>query len=336
MFLLLQLRRVNCLYCGGVKTEHFDWLAELPHFTRRFALFVGERCRESSVTAVAEELCLHWHTVKELDKLYMQEQLRRAGSPSPRAIGIDELSIGARHSYRIIVSDLDRACPIWFGGQDRSEQSMDQFFTWIGPRKSGKIRLAVMDMWRPFRTSTLKAGHAPQAEILYDKFHIMSHLSKAMDQVRRHEYARLTGADRRYIKGQRYALLSRWKNLALEGKKSLKLLFKANRRLNIAYMLQESFGQLWDYNKPAWALRFFNNWCDSLRWQRLEPFERFADMVANHWDGIEAYCKEENKVPLGLVEGLNNKVRGIQRRAFGYRDEEYLRLKILTCKLPKL
>lgn len=327
---------MNCLFCGGVKTERLDWLAELPHFTQRFALFVGERCRESTVSAVAEELCLGWHTVKELDKLYMQEQLRRAGDPSPRVIGIDEISIGKGHSYRIIVSDLKRACPIWFGGQDRSVESMDQFYTWLGPKKCKKIRLAVMDMWPAFRTSTLKTGHAPQAEILYDKFHIMAHLSKAMDQVRRQEYARLTGAKRRYIKGQRFTLLTRWKNLAYKGRKALKLLFKANRRLNKAYLLQESFGQLWEYDRPALAIRFFNNWCDALRWQRLEPFERFADMVAKHWDGIEVYCNQKNKVPLGMVEGLNNKFRGIQRRACGFRDEEYLRLKILTCKLPKL
>jgi transposase len=319
-----------------VKTERLDWLAELPHFTQRFARFVGERCRESTVKAVAAELALHWHTVKELDKLYMQEQLQRAGAPCPRVIGIDEISIGPGHSYRIIASDLERACPIWFGGQDRSEESMDQFFAWLGAEKSREIRLAVMDMWRAFRTSTLKEGHAPQATILYDKFHIKSHLSKAMDQVRRQEYARLTGAKRRFIKGQRYTLLARWKNLAYEGRKALKLLFKANRRLNKAYLLQESFGQLWDYRRPVWARRFFLNWRESLLWQRLQPFERFADMVADHWDGIEAFCHEENKVPLGLVEGLNNKFRAIQRRAYGYRDEEYLRLKILTCMLPKL
>jgi len=193
-----------------------------------------------------------------------------------------------------------------------------------------------MDMWQPFRTSTLKKGHAANASILYDKFHIITHLSKAMDQVRRQEYARLSGPGRRFIKGQRYALLSRWRNLDYAGRQTLKLLFHANRRLYKAYLLQESFDQLWEYHRPVWARRFFHNWRESLRWQRLGPFERFANMVAAHWDGIEAYCHEENKVPLGLVEGLNNKFRAIQRRAYGFRDEEYLRLKILTCMLPKL
>jgi transposase len=319
-----------------VKREGLEWLADNPLYTKRFAFFVGRRCRESTIQAVAEELHLHWHTVKELDKQYMREQLRRAGSPAPRVIGIDEISVAKGHEYRIVVSDLERGRPIWFGGKDRSEASLDEFFAWLGPKKSRRIRLAVMDMWKAFRKSTLKEGHAPQARIVYDKFHIISHLGKAMDKVRKQEYARLSGKDRRFIKGQKYHLLTRWENLSTEGKQALKLLFRANKRLNKAYLLQESFGQLWDYNRPAWARRFFDNWRSSLRWQRLGPFQKFADMVEAHWDGVEAYCHVENKVPLGFVEGFNNKVRTLQRRAYGYRDEEYFRLKSLTCMLPRL
>jgi transposase len=319
-----------------VKRERLDWLADNPLYTKRFAFFVGRRCRETTVKEVAEDLFLDWHTVKELDKQYMAEQLRRAGRAAPRVIGIDEIAVGPRHQYRIVVSDLERGRPIWFGGKDRSEASLDEFFAWLGPDKCRHIRLAVMDMWQAFRSSTLKEGNAPQAVIIYDKFHILSHLGEAMDQVRRQEYARLSGQDRRFIKGQRYALLSHWGNLTAEGRAALRLLFKANTRLSKAYLLKESFGQLWDYRTPRGARRFFGQWQDALRWQRLPPFERFARLVAMHWDGIEAYCHAENKVPLGFVEGLNNKIRAIQRRAYGLRDEEYLRLKILTCMLPKL
>jgi transposase len=199
-----------------------------------------------------------------------------------------------------------------------------------------------MDMWKAFRNAA--QARAPQAAILFDKFHIMSHLGEALDKVRKPvlsavegaEYARLSGKGRRFIKGQKYTLLSNRENLTLEGKKSLKLLLAANKRLNTAYLLKESFGQLWDYSSEAWARRFFENWRASLKWQRLKPYEKFAQMIDRHWDGIAAYCKPENKVSLGFVEGLNNKIRVIQRRAYGLRDEEYLRLKILTCMLPKL
>jgi len=154
--------------------------------------------------------------------------------------------------------------------------------------------------------------------------------------VRKSEYRRLSGADRSYIKGQKYTLLSRRENLTLSGRQALKKVLMANKRLNTAYLLRESFGQLWDYEREGWARRFFENWRASLKWQRLKSYEKFAKMIDRHWDGIAAYCKPENKVALGFVEGFNNKIRVIQRRAYGLRDEEYLRLKVLTCMLPPI
>lgn len=328
------MRRIDCRGCGKVKTERLDFLADNPFYTKRFAWHIGRRCRQSSVRDVAKEFKLDWQTVKALDKQYMAEQLKRAGMPGPKAIGIDEISIRKGHTYRIVVSDLIRKRPIWFGGLDRSEASMAMFYEALGTRKSAGIRLAVMDMWKPFRKVT--QAHAPQAAILFDKFHIMAHLGKALDAVRKAEYARLSGTDRSYIKGHKYTLLSHRENLSLDGRVALKRLLAANKRLNTAYLLKESFGQLWDYRREAWARRFFDQWCKSLRWQRLKPYEKFAAMIERHWDGIAAYCRPDNKVSLGFVEGLNNKIRVIQRRAYGLRDEEYLRLKVLTCMLPEL
>ena len=125
--------------------------------------YVGRRCRTITIKDVAEELLLDWQTVKALDKQYMQIQLDRAGTPGPKAIGIDEISIRKGHTYRIVVSDLIRHRPLWFGGTDRSETSMAMFYDWLGERKAKRIRLAVMDRWKPFRHAT--TSHAPQAAI---------------------------------------------------------------------------------------------------------------------------------------------------------------------------
>jgi transposase len=335
VYLEVEIRRVYCRRCGAVKQERLAWLADNPFYTKRFAFYVGCRCRKATIRDVARELRLDWKTVKALEKQYMREQLRRAGNPAPAVIGIDEISIRKGHTYRIVVSDLIRRRPIWFGGTDRSEASMDQFYAWLGTKKCRKIRLAVMDMWKPFCNSTLKSRHAPQAGILYDKFHVLRHLGEALDKVRKSEYARASAGDRRFIKGQKYTLLSHAANLSHEGRRSLKLLLAANRRLNTAYVLKESFGQLWDYQKEGWARRFFENWRASLKWQRLKPYEKFAELIDNHWFGIASYCDPRNKVSLGFVEGLNNKIRVLQRRAYGLHDEEYLRLKVLTCTLPE-
>ena len=193
IFLELEVRRVECRRCGKVKRERLEFLADNPLYTKRFAYYVGRRCRQATIKDVADELALDWHTVKALDQQYMEAQLKRAGTPGSQVIGVDELAIRKGHTYRIVVSDLIRGRPIWFGGDDRSEASMSQFYAWLGSRKSSRIRLAVMDMWKPFRLAT--HAHAPQAAILFDKFHVMRHLGEALDQVRKNEYARLQGRE---------------------------------------------------------------------------------------------------------------------------------------------
>ena len=335
IYLDVLVRRVDCRVCGRVKQERLDWLANNPHFTKRFAWYVGHRCRSASIREVASELGLDWDAAKAMEMEYMKAQLAEVGPPCPAVIGIDEISIRKGHVYRIVVSDLERGQPIWFGGTDRSVASMTMFYDFLGVPETAGIRLAVMDMWKPFRTAT--NAQVPTAAILYDKFHVLRQLGEALDHVRKSEYQRLTNRpDRRFIKGQKYVLLSHKENLSSDKRRSLATLLAANKRLNTAYLLKEQFAQLWDYRSATWARKFFEAWRRSLRWQRLPSYEKFAALIDRHWDGIAAYCEPENKVALGFVEGLNNKIRVMQRRCYGIRDENYLHLKILTCTLPPL
>lgn len=265
-----------------------------------------------------------------MDTSYMQDLwAKHLPSQRLRAIGVDEISIRKGQSYAIVVADLDQKRPIWMSEElGRSEKDVDRFFDDMGLRRNQSLRLAVMDMWKPFRNSLER--HAPQAEIVFDKFHVLKHLSEALDQVRRREYARVSAKDKRFIKGQRYTLLSHKANLDLDGRRSLSLLLKANKRLSKAYVLKETFGQLWDYKNPTWAKKFFENWKTQLKWSRMKPYQKFAELVERHWDGIISYCRPDHKVSLGFMEGLNNKIRVIQHRSYGIRNMEYLKLKVLT------
>lgn len=164
IYLDLEVRRVQCRHCGTVRGERLEDFLENALHTERFARYVGKRCRSGTIKDVAAELNLDWHTVKRLEKQYMREQLKRAGQARPKLIGIDEISVRKGHDYRIVVSDLEKHRPIWFGGADRSEQSMDEFYFFLGERAAKRLRLAVMDMWKPFRNSTTR--NAPQAAIL--------------------------------------------------------------------------------------------------------------------------------------------------------------------------
>jgi transposase len=316
-----------------VKQETLSWLAAGGRFTQRLEDEVGRQCQDMTVKRVAEIYHLGWEQTWRMDKAYMQRKVEHNPIPDHlRAIGIDEISVRKRHTYRVTVSDLDIPRPVWMGGQGRAEEDLELFLLEIGPERCKNIQIVVMDMWKSFRNAVQK--HAPQARIIFDKFHVLRHLSDALDEVRRQEYKRVNDKERTYIKGQRYTLLSHKANLDEKGRRSLKLLLKANKRLHKAYLLKESFGQLWDYSYPASARKFFDNWVAQLRWQRLKPYEKFAAMIERHWEGVVSYCHPNNKVSLGFVEGLNTKIRVIQRRAYGIKDQDYLRLKVLTSFMP--
>ena len=312
-----------------MKTEKISWLALSNRATKRFEDAVGRMARDMALTEVARHHRISWDQAWRMELEYMRGLVKkRPPAFKIRVIGVDEISVRKGHTYRVVVADLDEQRPIWIGGTGRTKEDMDLFFAEIGFERSKTIELAVMDMWKAFRKSTRE--HAPQARLVFDKFHVLRHLSDALDEIRRQEYKRVNDKERKYIKGQRYTLLSHMANLDTDGRRSLRLLLKANRRLHKAYLLKEAFGQLWDYSYPASARKFFENWKDQLRWQKLEPYEKFAAMIERHWDGIVSYCHPDNKVSLGSMEGLNNKIRVIQRRAYGIRNDEYLRLKVLT------
>ena len=137
VYLEYELRRVDCEACG-VKQERLEFLASNTKFTKRLALSIGALCRAMPIKDVAKRMNLDWHTVKELEKEYMREQLARAGPPSPSVIGIDEIAIRKRHTYRIVVSDLEKRRAIWFGGDGRSEADMDRFYAFLGEKSARK------------------------------------------------------------------------------------------------------------------------------------------------------------------------------------------------------
>ena len=312
-----------------MRRETLTWLASSHRFTQRFEDHIGLQCREMTVKRVAELNALSWDQVRRMEMACMRGMIDcHPPSANLRAIGIDEISIRRGHSYAIVVADLDQQRPIWLGGQGRKEEDMKLFFEAMGKDRCQTIKLAVMDMWKPFRNVTNE--YAPDARIVFDKFHILRHLADALDQVRRSEYKRVSEKERCFIKGQRYTLLSHKTNLDLKGRRALRLLLKANKRLHKAYLLKEMFEQLWDYNSPLWSRKFFENWKSQLRGSRLAPYQKFARMIERHWEGIVSYCHPDNKVSLGFMEGLNNKIRVIQRRAYGIKDQEYLKLKVIT------
>lgn len=178
-------------------------------------------------------------------------------------------------------------------------------------------------MWEPFRRSIEQ--WASQCKIIYDKFHIMQHANAAVDEIRRAEFFRKGGRMRGVVKGKRWLLLTRWMNLDTGKKQQLNRLFALNRRVMKAYLLKESLDRLWSYTYEQAMVRYLQSWIDQLRWQRLKPFRKLAQMLLDHLEGIVNYCRI--KVPMGVVEAVNGNIKSLLRRGRGYKNLHYLLLK---------
>jgi transposase len=222
-----------------------------------------------------------------------------------------------------VVSNLQTGEPLWFGAE-RKKETLDEFFQKeLSAFQRSAIQAACLDMWEPFRQSVEE--WVPECRIVYDKFHILQHAAKAVDEVRRAEFFRKGGAARELVKGKRWLLLSSWVHLDRRKRQQLNALFALNRRILKAYLLKESLGQLWNYTYEGAMLRYLQSWIDQLRWQRLKPMEKLAHMLLDHLEGILNYCRM--KVPLGVIEAVNGNLKALLRRARGYRDMTYLLLK---------
>lgn len=319
---IVELYRLRCPDCG-VKTERIEQLPSKAPFSKRFEDAVGLACEGAAARMVARQFGVPASTVRAIDLRYLERWNRRRRKPALRQMGVDEIYLGKKQKFLTVVSNLETGEPLWFG-RDRKEETLDEFFGQeLSAFQRGRITAACVDMWEPFTKSILK--WAPECKIIFDKFHVMQHANAAVDEVRRAEFFRKGVGRRAIVKGKRWLLLSRWMNLTSHKKQMLNELFSLNRKMMKAYLLKESLDRLWKYHYEGAALRYLNGWIDQLRWQRLEPFQKLAEMLLRHQEGILNYCR--TKVPFGVVEAVNGNIKALLRRGRGYSNLRYLLLK---------
>ena len=269
--------------------------------------------------------------MRAIDLRYLQRWSAARRKDPLVQMGVDEVYFGKQMKFITVVSNLETGEPLWFG-QDRKQETLDEFFrTQLTERQRKHIEAACVDMWRPFTNSIEQ--WAPNCRIIYDKFHILQHANKAIDEVRRAEFFRKGGRMRGVVKGKRWLLLTRWMNLDSQKRQELNQLFALNRRVMKAYLLKESLKRLWTYHYEGAMLNYLKNWIDQLRWQRLVPFQNLAKMLLDHLDGILNYCR--TKVRFGVVEAINGNIKTLFRRGRGYKNLGYLLLKAQRMAVTK-
>jgi transposase len=306
-----------------VKVEKVPLLPSKAPFSKRFEDAVGQACESASARQVARRFALAERTVRAIDLRYLERWAATRRKPALRQVGVDEIYRGKNDKFLTVVSNLESGEPLWFG-KERKKETLDEFFrTQLRSGQRRRIEAACVDMWEPFRLSIEE--WAPGCRIVYDKFHILQHANDAVDEVRRAEFFRKGRKMRDVIKGKKWLLLSRWKNLVARQRGVLNRLFQLNRRVFKAYLLKESLEQLWDYRYEGAMLNYLRKWMDQLRWQRLPSFQKLAEMLLNHLDGILNYCR--TKVRFGVVEAINGNIRMLINRGRGYKNMRYLLLK---------
>ncbi len=242
-------------------------------------------------------------------------------------IGIDEISRKKGHVYVANVYDLS--------GEGRTKATLEAFFAFLGPERTAKLEGICCDMWQPY-IDVIK-DKAPQAVLVFDKFHIVRHLTEAVDQVRRDEIREKGTAHKALMADTRYIWLKNPWNLTDKQQARFSTLEHLNLKINRAYLLKEAFRQFWTYSKPGWAERYLNKWFWWATHSRLQPMRDFAWMLRRHQDDILNYFK----MPIhnGTVEGLNNKAKVISHKAYGFRNPTYYIRNLYHCMaelpLPK-
>jgi transposase len=324
-------RRVGCPRCG-VRVEDFPWAEPWARVTTTLSNAVAVLARELSWQGTGRQYGLNWKSVATIVKRAVQYGLRHRKRPPVHVIGIDEVSRRKGQVYLTVVYDLERRVLLWVG-DDRTEEAVRPFFTEeMGLRRCRTLRVVCMDMWAAY--AKLVGEHAPNAQILFDRFHIVKHLNEAVDAARRELWRQLTAKERTTFKGTRWLLLKNPWNLKDNQKERLSTLVRWNAPLIRAWYLKEAFQLFWTYKQPWRAQQHLSKWIHSAMRSKLEPFKKFAQMLRSHLDGILPWTKI--RVSNGAVEGMNNKIKSISHRSFGFRTAENFIAAIYHCcaRLP--
>jgi transposase len=324
-------RRVECPRCG-VRVEDFPWAAPWARVTTALANAVATLARELSWQGTAREYGLNWKSVAMIVKRAVQYGLRNRARPAVHVIGIDEVSRRKGQVYLTVVYDLERRVLLWVG-EDRTEEAVKKFFTEeMGRRRCRTLQVVCMDMWAPYYN--LVREHAPNAQILFDRFHIVKHLNEAVDEARRSLMRTLSRQERASFKGTRWLLLKNPWNLSSQQSERLSTLVRWNSPLVRAWYLKESFQLFWPYKQRKRAEDHLHKWMNSAMRSRLEPFKKFVQMLRSHLEGVLAWA--QHHLSNAAVEGMNNKIKSISHRSFGFRSAKNFIAAIYHCcaRLP--
>ena len=323
VWLQVEYRKVWCDNCNGVRVEHLSFADASKRVTDRLAQYIYDLCKMLTVHDVAEHLDLNPKTIKAIDKSFLEKGFGWTDCHDLRVLAIDEIALRKGHNYMTVVMDYFSGRVVWMS-EGRSKETLDRFFAEMTNRQKEAIEAVAMDMWEPYINRV--KHHCPNANIVFDFFHVVQAFGRVIDKVRREEYLKANEQDRKVLKGSRYLLLKNEENLTDKQQSRLKDVLELNSTLNMLYVLKDHLKLIYYCNDRQKAKKTLDDWCEmagQIEHPSVKGFIRrlrfFEYGILNHAD-----------YPIGTskLEGVNNKIKVIKRKAYGFHDSEYFALKV--------
>ncbi len=331
IYIALRVPRVECLSCGIVRQIDIGFADPRRTYTKAFERYVLELSRHMTILDVARHLGISWDMVKDIQKRYLSKQYSQPRLRDLKLIAIDEISIGRGHRYLTVVLDLSSGAVV-FVGDGKGADALIPFWKKLKCSKA-QIDAVAMDMSPSYISAV--STNLPKAAIVFDHFHIIKMFNDKLAELRRELQREAEDADKQVLKGTRWLLLKNPENLRADRneRERLDAALKLNKPLATAYYLKEDLRQLWLQKDQEKAAVFLDDWIAQARSAGIKMLDNFADTLESHRAGILAYY--EYPISTGPLEGTNNKIKTLQKQAYGFRDMEFFKLKIYALHETK-
>lgn len=324
-FIRVTYRTIRCHECGPV-VEDLVLMDPYERLTKRFQAYILALCNYMNIKEVAKHLGLDWKTVKDTHKDYLKKRFAKEDIGTPRLLAVDEISLKKGHHYLTVIINWENGRVLWIG-EGRKYETLKEFFDSLTEDQRRHIEAIAMDMWDPYIKAVKEC--CPNASIVFDQFHVVRAFGRVIDKVRNTEYRKANKEDREVIKGSKYLLLKNKENLYEEERPKLHALLNLNTAITTAYILKDYLKRLWHYKYPKCAENFLNYWCSLAMESGMRTIRAFAKMLKRHAYGIINHCKFP--IHTSRMEGINNKIKVIKRKAYGFHDVEYFSLIIKSA-----
>lgn len=325
-YLRYAISRVKCPRCG-VRTEQVPWAVPGSRFTRAFEQQVAWLAQRCDLTAVAEHCRISWATVRNIvHRVVEQEWDGDRSLDGLRVIGVDEISYRRHHKYLTVVVDHLSGRVVW-AGKDRKAKTLLRFFRTLGPERAAQLEAISADMWEPYLIVLRKK--APQAAVIFDRFHIVRHLNEAVAKVRRQLIQDADPQTRRDLKNTRFPVLKLPQSRTPHDRQVLEEQVRGNRKLFRAMLLKDDFMDLYTYQREGWARRFIEGWLRRVMYSKIEPLKKVARMIRSHLEGVLGWVRW--RISNGRLEGMNNRIRLLSHRSFGLHSANALISLVYLC-----